>query len=287
MKKVLSCLLVVLTLASLLAMGVGAMWDEADPAKFMDYGAIANVDRRSVRLDAKKDAAYAAATPIPIATPTQEKNEGKTATNGVAYFVYDSEYIWVFIEVNDVTLNTAAPSPLESGYKQDSVEILMDWENKGEKTKDVTPYQSRVTHEGFVSGRLGEGTRLYGTAEQGATAPVDYLDAYAIHREDGTGYDCELRILPPYDKFQIGDRIGLGFIINDYDENGANRITLNSNTIDRAAGGNWECDRLGSIKFDHSAPYTADTTIIYVVAAMAAAVVIGTVTLVSLKKKAR
>lgn len=281
MKKVFSCLLVALMLASMLAMGVSAAWDEA--GTYPDYGTIANVDRRSIRLDAKKDEAYAAATPLPI---NNRQEGGDPQANAVAYMVYDSEYIWVYVEVNDATLDTKASSPLESKYTEDSIEVVIDFTNEGKNKKNVAPHQCRISHEGYVSGRIGNGgTSLFGTAEQGSATPVDFLDAFATHRADGTGYDCELRIAPPFDTYKIGDRIGLNIVINDW--NAGKRTVVTSHPTDPVIGTNWQVESFGSIAFDHSAPYTADTTIIYVVAAMAAAVVIGTVTLVSLKKKAR
>lgn len=284
MKKVFSCLLVVLMLASMLVMSVGAMWDEA--GTYQDFGAIGNVERKSIRLDGVKEDVYDAATPITIATPS--KAEQSTDTYGVAYIVYDSEYIWVYVEVNDLTLNTIASGPLLSGWQQDCVEVLIDWENQGKVEKNVTPYQSRLTHEGYISGRVGQGgTSLYGTAEQGSKDPVYFLDGFAKHRADGTGYDCEFRIAPPTDKFTIGDRIGLGIVINDFDAEGGNRVILNANVMDPTAGTNWNPQAMGSIVFDNSAPYTADTTIIYVAIAMVAILAVGTVALVSLKKKAK
>ena len=284
MKKVFSCLLVVLMLASMLVMSVGAMWDEA--GTYQDFGAIGNVERKSIRLDGMKEDVYDAATPIIIATPkTPDK---VTDTYGVAYIVYDSEYIWVYVEVNDTALATSAPSRLESSFKEDCVEVLIDWENQGKVEANVTPYQSRLTHEGYISGRVGKGgTSLYGTAEDGAEHPVYFLDGFAQHRADGTGYDCEFRIAPPTDKFAIGDRIGLTILINDYDANGGNRIILNANSMNPIAGTDWNPQHMGSIAFDNFAPYTADTTIIYVAIAMVAALAVGAVALISLKKKAK
>ncbi len=283
MKKVFSCLLVALMLASALALSVGAAWDEV--GTFPDYGSIVNVDRKSIRLDGKREAVYDLATPIPINT---RKDDARTDASGTAYIVYDSEYIWVYVEVTDPTLATSASGPLQSTYKEDSVEVVIDFTNEGKSTKDVAPHQCRISHEGFISGRIGNGgTALFGTAEQGSTSPLTFLDAYAKHRDDGTGYDCELRIAPPFDTYTIGERIGINIIINDWDENKGNRVVVTSHPTDPQIGTNWQVESFGSIKFDHSAPYTADMTIVYVAIAMFAALAIGTVTLVSLKKKAK
>lgn len=93
MKKVLSCALVVLMLASVLAMSVGAVV-RSDGLNH-DYGTIANVERKSIRLDAIKEDAYDDAEEIVIDTISANSGEGATSdANATAYVVYDSEFIW-------------------------------------------------------------------------------------------------------------------------------------------------------------------------------------------------
>ena len=286
MKKVLSCVLVALMLASLLAVGVSAV--VRDDGLNHDYGNIEIVERKSIRLDAVKDEAYDVATAIPIATISATSGDKTSDATATAYVVYDSQYIWVFVEVDDATLATKAASALESSYKEDSIELVFDFANEGKNVAEEAPYQCRLTHEGYISARIGQsGTTLQGTAEQGSKNPVSWLDGFALHRADGTGYDCEFRIAPPTDKFAIGDRIGLTILINDYDANGGNRIILNANSMNPIAGTDWNPQHMGSIAFDNFAPYTADTTIIYVAIAMVAALAVGAVALISLKKKAK
>ena len=291
MKKVLSVLLVALMLASVLAVGASAV--VRDDGLNHDYGEIANVERRSIRLDAIKDSAYDEAEEIEINTVSANSSapaEGRTLADAVAYVVYDSEYIWVFVEVNDASLVTKAAGPLQSGYQQDSIELVFDFANKGEDKANESPYQCRLTHEGYISARIGQkGTTLQGTYEQGSPNPVSWLDGFALHTTDAagnvTGYNCEFKVTIP-EGVEIGDEVGMNIMINDYDENGGSRIMITSNSTDPVCD-QWKANLYGNITLDDSDPYTADTAIIYVAVAMVAVLAIGSVTLVSLKKKAK
>ena len=291
MKKFLSLVLVVMMLAATFALATSAMTGEG----YHNYGEIANVERKSIRLDAVKESVYDAATPIPInyvskkqdgtPWPFYPRENGEAPAEGVAYVVYDTQYIWVYVEVTDATLNTKAPDALTSKYTEDSVEILVDWDNSGLNVADDTPYQSRVSHEGYISARLGQsGTTMQGTAEQGSPNPVNWLQGTAKHTDKG--YDCEFRINIPDDKYEIGEYISFGLMISDYDSTGelATRIMVSSDPVN--GFNQWMVSKLGYIKFNY-APYTADTTIIYVVVAMVAALALGATALVSLRRRAK
>ncbi len=289
MKKFLSLVLVVMMLAATFALAASAMVGEG----FHNYGEIANVERKSIRLDAAKEAAYDAATPIPIKYQSfntagegqkwYPRDNGEVPAEGVAYVVYDTQYIWVYVEVTDATLNTRAETALLSKYTEDSVEILVDWTNEGLNVADDTPYQSRVSHEGYISARLGQsGTTMQGTAEQGSPNPVNWLQGTAKHTDKG--YDCEFRIDIPADKYEIGEYISFGLMINDYDSTGelGSRIMISADPV--KGFNQWLVGNMGYIKFNY-APFTADTTVLYVVVAMVAALALGAVTLVSLRRR--
>lgn len=284
MKKVFSCLLAVLMVASMLIVSVGA---KVGP-EYYDYGDIANVSRKAIRLDGEREDAYDAAEAIEIATL---QNPSKVSdVTGTAWWVYDTEYIWVFVEVNDTTLVTKAPGPLESSFKEDSVEMIIDWDNSATNEADVAPYQVRVTHEGYISARLGQkGVSMFGSKLDGGKAPVNWLEGFGKHKEDGSGYVVEFKIAIPDDKYEIGEHISIMMMINDYDETAA--TTGTSSRVMIVSGPNpdanqWAVANAGYIGFDY-APYTADMTIIYVAIAMVAALAIGGVALISLKKKAK
>lgn len=294
MKKVLSLVLVVMMLAATFALAASAMVGEG----YHNYGEIANVERKSIRLDAVKESVYDAATPIPIKyVSTKDYNTGEkyafTRENGepiaeaTAYIVYDSQYIWAYVEVTDSTLNTHAADALQSKYSEDSIEILVDWTNEGLNVADSTPYQSRVSHEGFISARLGQsGTTMQGTAEQGSPNPVNWLQGTA--KATDKGYDCEFRInIPEAEELggkEIGEYISIGFTLNDYDSTGAlsTRIMVSSDPVNGT--NQWAVSKIGYIKFNY-APYTGDNTIYYVVVAMVAALAVGGVTVLTLKRR--
>lgn len=296
MKKVLSLVLVVMMLATSFALATSAKVGD----EYQNYGEIANVERKSIRLDAVKEDVYDKATPIAIKTvvPYVEANisadpreNGEPIAEGTAYMVYDTEYIWVYVEVIDPTLATRAADALSSKYSEDSIEIVIDWTNAGENIPNDTPYQSRLSHEGYISARQGQrGTTMQGTALQGSINPVNWLQGTAEHITDDNGvikgYNCEFRIDVPDDKYDIGEYISLGFMINDYDSTGdvATRRLITADTVQNSQ--QWEVEKMGYIKFNY-APYTADTTIIYVVVAMVVALALGTTTLVSLRRRAK
>ena len=110
-KKRIAIALAVVTILALFAIATTAMVG----SDLMNYGDIAKVDMETVSLDAKKDDAYNLATPITIAYQSyNSKGEGlewyprknqEAPATGVAYVLNDSEYLWVYVEVTDSTLN--------------------------------------------------------------------------------------------------------------------------------------------------------------------------------------
>ena len=285
MKKIFSCLLVVFMLATLFVVGASAA-EKANYPQCHDYGAIAQVEKKTVRLDGEKDEAYDAATPISVGTVycPPANTTTSTDTTGTSYVIYDGQYIWIFVEVNDTTLKTHAPNALESSFREDSVEILIDWANEGQDVANRTPYQCRLSHEGYISARLGQsGTSMFGSVEDGGTNPVTWLNGTSKVRADGTGYNCEFRIALP-EGVEVGERIGINWTINDWKDQGVDRFIITSDPD--VAVREWTVANIGYMTFDR-VPYTADTTVIYVVIAMVAALAIGFATVVSLKKRAK
>ena len=261
-KKAILLALIAVTIFALLAVASSAIVGR----DLMNYGDIAKVDREIISLDAKKDDAYNLATPITIACQSyNSKGEGlewyprknqEAPATGVAYVLNDSEYLWVYVEVTDSTLNTFASSPVESKYTQDSVELLIDWTNDGFNIAEDTPYQMRISHEGYVSGRIGQkGYLLQGTEAMGASNPVTFFEGTAVHTNEG--YACEFKIDIPLYKYgdDIGEYISIGININDYDSSGAvsSRIIV---TADAKNGSNqWIIDKLGYAGFSFD-PYS-------------------------------
>ena len=257
-KKILIPLAVVMLSAMLAISTIAMVGDE-----YHNYGEIAKTDRFSMVLDAEKDAAYNAATSIPIEYQSYNskgeglawypRENGEAPASGEAYIVSDSSYLWVYVEVIDETLNTFAPDAISGKYTEDSVEILIDWANKGNKNR---PYQMRVSHEGYISARIGQnGTTLQGTEAQGSTNPVKFFDGTAKHTENG--YVCEFKIdIPVYEYGDmIGENISLGIFINDYDSTGelGSRVIVSSDPVNGT--NQWIADNLGYATLEFN-PYS-------------------------------
>ena len=284
MKKIFSCVLVVVMLAALLAVGVSAA--EKNYLACDNYGDVVQVEKKSVRLDGMKDDAYAAANPIAIASVfTPSANTTTTNVTGTAYIVYDSQYIFVFVEVNDTSLKTKASDPLNASFREDSVEILVDWTNEGVDIPNKSPYQCRLSYEGYISARLGQsGDSMFGSVEDGGADPVTWLSGTSYVRPDGSGYNCEFRIELPAD-VDVNERIGINIMINDWTDQGGERFMITS--ASDPAVREWKVADIGYVTF-YGVPYTGDNnTMWYIVIAMVAALAVAGVTVVSLKRKAK
>ena len=256
-QKILYVSLIIVTLALMFAISSFAMVGE----DFQYYGEIKTVVDCSFKLDAIKDKSYNIAIPIPIKyrpldasgypfSDWYPRDNGEAPANGVAYIVYDTQYIWVYVEVTDTTLNTYAADATQSTYREDSVELLIDWTNEGLNQANITPYNARISHEGYISGRLGQyGTTLQGTEEQLSTHPVNFFQGTARYTDNG--YDCEFRIEIPDDKYDINEYISIGFQINDYDSTGdtRSRIWISADSVNGSS--QWLVNKIGYIKLNY------------------------------------
>ena len=72
---------------------------------------------------------------------------------------------------------------------------------------------------------------MFGSVEDGGTAPVTWLNGVTQKRADGTGYNCEFRIEVPAD-VTINERIAINFLINDWTEQGGTRYMISSASKD-------------------------------------------------------
>ena len=316
MKKILSCVLVVLMLAALMAVSVGARVGE----EYKNYGEVYIDENADIRLDAEMEDVYKKSTAWEIkyvhigyknagtATETPEGpvpadavsptswwrfaglSQGDVVPEGVAhgtgYMVYDGEYLWVYVDIIDPHLNTKAPDALSSSFRQDSVEFQMDWTNEAQN-KGAQIYQARMTHEGYISGREGQaGESLFGSIDDGGPMPVTWLKGDAKHTD--AGWACEFRVTVP-DNFDQ-EYFSFALAINDYDEtadgtNVSSRVMVCADDVNGSA--QWYGHKYGYIKFDYLAhqPETGDMTLVYIAVAMVVALGLAAGTVVSLKKR--
>ncbi|MBE6661754.1 MAG: hypothetical protein E7606_00570 [Ruminococcaceae bacterium] len=318
MKKILSCLLAVLMITVVFAMTVSAQIGEG----YKDYGEVYIDPNAEMRLDADMDDVYLKATPWEIkyvhlgyeedgvtpSPPTPEDTVASGSTmnmwrvagyaqgdvvpagiaTGTGYMVYDGEFVWLYVDIIDDDLVTKAPDPLNSSFRQDSVEFMMDWTNEAPNNGNAI-LQARMTHEGYISGREDGpgGISLFGSIDDGGPNPVTWLKGDAKHTEKG--WACEFRIKVPenFDK----DRFSMAILINDYDET-AETTTTGSRVMicadDVRGSAQWYGANFGSIKFDYKnyQPETGDMSIVYIAVAMVLALGLAAGTVVSMKKRA-
>lgn len=312
MKKFLSCLLAVLMITTLFAVTAGAQVGEG----YKDYGDVYIATESGIRLDAEMEDIYLKATPYEIkylhlgfknaGTDTETvippKTEGRvagleqgtvvpdTVATGSAYMVYDGSYLWLYVDIIDSSLNTKAPNALESSFRQDSVEFMMDWTNEA-GNNGTQILQARMTHEGYISGREDgpKGVSLFGSVDDGGSNPVTWLKGDAKHTEKG--WACEFRIEVPTDF--ANDKFSLSILINDWDEtadgadaNKGDRIMVTADDVN--GSGQWYGHKYGYIKFDYLnyQPDTGDNTVLYIAVAMVMALGLAAGTVVSMKKRA-
>lgn len=120
-------------------------------------------------IDGVKDDAYASGLILPIVQKGNNNGGGELLAEpvGNAYYINDAEYVYLFVEVFDTTLdNTSA-----NAYEQDSVEIFY--------MADNSKVQLRFCYDGVVS------------ADTGA-APAE--EDYEIVATEGVGYVVEFKM---------------------------------------------------------------------------------------------
>lgn len=313
MKRFLSCLLAVLLISVLCVVSVGARIGD----DYKCYGDVYIDEEADIRLDAEMESVYSKASAWEIKyvhngtsdeVITSEMNgstmnwwrfnglkRGDVVPEGIAtgtgYMVYDGEYLWLFVDIIDDDLTTAAPNALESSFRQDSVEFMMDWTNDAEDN-GAAIYQARMTHEGYISGREGSASTgapaLFGSIDDGGSNPVTWLKGDAKHTDKG--WCCEFRIDVNYDLFDAEEgALSMALCINDYDL--ALEPTLGSRVMvcaDNVRGSaDWLGSQYGYINFDllNHQPSTGDMTIVYIAIAMVLALGLAAGTVVAMKKR--
>ncbi|HHX53613.1 MAG TPA: hypothetical protein GX704_01775 [Clostridiales bacterium] len=105
------------------------------------------------KLDGVKDDVYKNALVLDGGLLQDDNTEAQS--DATYYFIYDAEALWVFCEITDPTLETAAEDPQQPNYKVDSIEVMIDFTNEGENIPDETPLQCRIDHNNLISARAG------------------------------------------------------------------------------------------------------------------------------------
>ena len=177
--------LILLTLAILAILSVSA---------FAESGKYAVVSFGTPQLDAQKDDCYGECEPL----TTENVYAGKgyiAGAKGTAYFCWDYNGLYMYIEVNDKTYATEGGET----YHQDSVECFFDEDFSRSYTIDSNDCQYRITRENV---------HTVGMSAQ------DNFKSAVRELEDG-GYAVEA-CFPWKETFpEEGKKVGFDFMVND------------------------------------------------------------------------
>ncbi len=212
MKKLLSLLLAI-TMTACLAVPMTA--NEANAS----FGEAAKVTNDSVLLDGIMDSSYQYGVKLEISRcPADYKvkylpTDGDTY--GTAYFIYDSDYLYVYLDVTDKT-----PYEHPSGtymWDDDCAEISIDWDNAA-KDKVI---QYRVASDGTAS-------------RDNITTDLEFETA-ALKKTDG--WYGEIKVKLP-DDITTGSKIGVGVMISNFNgQSGHQELVLENNSLDDGTSG--------------------------------------------------
>lgn len=199
-------------------------------ASAANQSAVAAIASTAPTIDGVKDTVYTSSTPLNI---NQAVTGSADDVNGKAYFAYDNEYLYVFVEVNDATkadkvvdkkgiIDGTNGTSCNSGLYNDAVSIQFNFDN--------TSYWSAIWGVGSVNAN-NDGSGLYMMCRNGTNAHMgghvfckdsdghenSYYFKSAV-KEGTNGYTVECRI-----PFGV-DISGNAFNVNTIIENGMSVI---------------------------------------------------------------
>lgn len=147
-----------------------------------------------IKIDGTKDAVYEKGLKVEVNTI---RESGKPATaSGTAYYLHDSENIYLFIEVTDTELTPNDPAKQTGSYWEvDGVECMFDWANNGKKY-----WKYIVWYDGWVK----PDSEALGT---------DIADIVALQTGDDS-YVIEYKI-PMEGMATTGSKVGVNLLIDN------------------------------------------------------------------------
>ncbi len=157
---------------------------------------------------------------------------GADAAHGVAKMAWDTDNIYVLVEVTDPVLSKASAN----AYEQDTIEIFFD-ENNGKTTSyEADDIQIRVNFDNEVTVTDGKSGDIYTTAA----------------KKTATGYVVEVAIPHTISKFEVGQVVGFDVQIND-DGDGEGKRTGIANWSDLSGQGYINTSGFGVMELKSSA----------------------------------
>ena len=240
MKKLISIALLITMLAAMLAVNVLAV-DGGD-----NYGNVPQAKGVAITIDGKKDAIYDQALKIDV----KRDPTSKTDSTAVGYLVWDTGFLYVFVEVKDtqmVKVDTALQPT--SPWMVDSMEVFVQPGNDG-----VLVGQYRVDPTGYLSHQTQK-TKVTDINLKGADVKATHFEGAA--GELAGGYTTEFKI--PMTQV-AGAKLGFNFQINDI-RNDASRVVVYS--ASKLGATSWDGDKYDYITLGSNAialPTAATTT---------------------------
>ncbi len=165
----------------------------------------------AIDIDGVLDDAYLDATPIEIAA----RADGSDSAKGFAYIVWDSEYLYVFVVVND---SDVALYGTGDRWLSDSVELVLDTYNKASgKTQNYG--------DGYRGGDYcGEGQFRINAGDASVASGLHWMwDNGDIEKKgasrviEGEGYTAEFKIAwgSFQSKAKSGEQVAIALLINN------------------------------------------------------------------------
>ncbi|RUS42453.1 endo-1,4-beta-xylanase [Cohnella sp. AR92] len=180
-----------------------AYYGVIDPAKFMSEHPPASTTANQANakfatpvIDGKIDSAWKQAAELPI----NRYQTAWTGASGWAKALWDDQFLYVLVQVNDHELDKTSPNP----WEQDSVEVFVDQNNGKTAAYEEDDGQYRVRYDNATSFN-----------------PASIADGFVSATQvSGTNYTIEMKIPLKSIKPADGTKVGFDVQINDA-KNGA------------------------------------------------------------------
>ncbi len=182
-------------------------------------------------IDGKLDAAYDRSPAILLNKELYTNTVVTENATGAAKALYDSDYLYLFAEIQDDTLNQTDVHPKNDNYDLDGVQFYLDFTDGSSSafTRGKSGYLILDVNDYSTTLQSGAQVDRWGGSDMLASVYKDNPDkcSWKVVRTDD-GYNMEIRFeLPEEVKAQIAAKqtanIGVGFQINDDTDNDGDR----------------------------------------------------------------
>lgn len=171
---------------------------------------------KAVKIDGVKDEAYSKATKIEVNRAVYNWGSNLTPTKADAYFGWDEDYIYAYIEVSDAVVSYSNNiANIVSMYKRDSVDIFVDVPNDHTLKNEVYGLDQYV----IATGANNQDFMIKGSQDYDLTSEFNDVTK-RVKRIEG-GYCIELKVeWYQYVKEMIAENVTIGLDIQINDDMG-------------------------------------------------------------------